>query len=941
MLVHFDKSASSKEIKESLETGSNEEKADAMKKVISLLMNGEHLPQIFITIVRYVLPSEDHLVQKLLLLYMEIIEKTDSEGKLLPEMILICQNLRNNLQHPNEFIRGSTLRFLCRLNDPELIEPLIPSIVQNLEHRHPYVRRNAVMAIHKIYTETPRGEIMIQDAPEIVEQLLNGGESDLSTRRNAFLMLYHSDQDRAVQYLMANLESVANWGDILQTVVLDLVRKVCRTDPSQKGKYIKIILMLLQTNNTSVIYECANTLVALSNAPTAIKAAANCYCQLIVSQGDNNVKLIVLDRLADLKKNHREVMQDMVMDILRAGGISVRGYSSKDVGYCFGFDQLEEHRGGGYRVEEGNYQIAKRYPGLGASEKNAEYRQMLVQSVHACAVKFPDVAGSVVHMLMDFLGDPNTASALDVIMFIREIAQTNSGMRASILQRLLDSFYSIRSSRVCATALWIIGEYSETREQVEEALATLKSSLGETPFFEPPSDERFVDDAEEEKEVYESGSKRPIVLADGTYATQTAVQTSGGGPSTPNLRALLLSGDFFLAAICGGTLTKLGLRYMKSNTFSEEEKNRTQAEVMLYIVAILRLGKSHVVAHEMDYDSTERLTQCFAAIESPESETTRVWLENCRESFSLMISEKLENDAKEREKKEEKPKSQADDLIDFYHLKSRKGLSQVELEDAVATDLRRATGFNDPDAASNARDSKLNRVLQLTGFSDPVYAESYVTVHQYDIVMDVTATNRTNEVLQNVCLELATMGDLKLVERPQNYTLAPGESKHIRANIKVSSTETGVIFGNIVYESRNEDRNVVVLNDIHIDIMDYISPASCADIAFRNMWAEFEWENKVAVNTKFTDVKEYLDHVVKSTNMRCLTPESALDGECGFLAANLYAKSVFGEDALVNVSVEKDKDGKLGGYIRIRSKTQGIALSLGDKITLKQRGPEK
>ena len=85
-------------------------------------------------------------------------------------------------------------------------------------------------------------------------------------------------------------------------------------------------------------------------------------------------------------------------------------------------------------------------------------------------------------------------------------------------------------------------------------------------------------------------------------------------------------------------------------------------------------------------------------------------------------------------------------------------------------------------------------------------------------------------------------------------------------------------------------------------------------------------------------VREFLDHVVKSTNMRCLTPPSALAGECGFLAANLYAKSVFGEDALVNVSVEKQpSDGKLGGYIRIRSKTQGIALSLGDKITLKQR----
>lgn len=64
--------------------------------------------------------------------------------------------------------------------------------------------------------------------------------------------------------------------------------------------------------------------------------------------------------------------------------------------------------------------------------------------------------------------------------------------------------------------------------------------------------------------------------------------------------------------------------------------------------------------------------------------------------------------------------------------------------------------------------------------------------------------------------------------------------------LQVSSTETGVIFGNIVYENASAlDRNVVVLNDIHIDIMDYISPSYCADVTFRNMWAEFEWENKV------------------------------------------------------------------------------------------------
>jgi hypothetical protein len=59
-----------------------------------------------------------------------------------------------------------------------------------------------------------------------------------------------------------------------------------------------------------------------------------------------------------------------------------------------------------------------------------------------------------------------------------------------------------------------------------------------------------------------------------------------------------------------------------------------------------------------------------------------------------------------------------------------------------------------------------------------------------------------------------------------------------------------------------------------------------------------------------------------------------------FFSASFVSRSVFGEDALVNVSVEKkdDNDGKLAGYIRIRSKTQGIALSLGDRITSVQRG---
>lgn len=71
LLIFSDKPGSASEIKEALEGSDTVAKHQAMKRAVTMLLNGEQLPpQIFITIVRYVLPSEDHTVQKLLLLYL-------------------------------------------------------------------------------------------------------------------------------------------------------------------------------------------------------------------------------------------------------------------------------------------------------------------------------------------------------------------------------------------------------------------------------------------------------------------------------------------------------------------------------------------------------------------------------------------------------------------------------------------------------------------------------------------------------------------------------------------------------------------------------------------------------------------------------------------------------------------------------------------------------
>jgi len=78
-------------------------------------------------------------------------------------------------------------------------------------------------------------------------------------------------------------------------------------------------------------------------------------------------------------------------------------------------------------------------------------------------------------------------------------------------------------------------------------------------------------------------------------------------------------------------------------------------------------------------------------------------------------------------------------------------------------------------------------------------------------------------------VDFATLGDLKIVERPTVYTVAPHGFQSIKATIKVSSTETGVIFGSILWEAPDLSEQAVILSDIHVDIMDYIKPAYCTE----------------------------------------------------------------------------------------------------------------
>ncbi|NWX76039.1 COPB protein, partial [Alca torda] len=924
-------------LKNDLEKGDVKLKTEALKKVIIMILNGEKLPGLLMTIIRFVLPLQDHTIKKLLLVFWEIVPKTTPDGRLLQEMILVCDAYRKDLQHPNEFIRGSTLRFLCKLKEAELLEPLMPAIRACLEHRHSYVRRNAVLAIYTIYRNF---EHLIPDAPELIHDFLVN-EKDASCKRNAFMMLIHADQDRALDYLSTCIDQVQTFGDILQLVIVELIYKVCHANPSERARFIRCIYNLLQSSSPAVKYEAAGTLVTLSSAPTAIKAAAQCYIDLIIKESDNNVKLIVLDRLIELKEHpsHERVLQDLVMDILRV--LSTPDLEVRKKTLQLALDLVSSRN-----VEELVIVLKKeviKTNNVTEHEDTDKNRQLLVRTLHSCSVRFPDMAANVIPVLMEFLSDNNEAAAADVLEFVREAIQRFDNLRPLIVEKMLEVFHAIKSVKIYRGALWILGEYCSTKEDIQSVMTEVRRSLGEIPIVESEI-KKETGELKPEEEV-SVGPAQKLVTEMGTYATQSALSSSRPAKKEedrPPLRGFLLDGDFFVAASLATTLTKIALRYV-SLVQEKKKQNSFIAEAMLLMATILHLGKSSLPKKPITDDDVDRISLCLKVLSECSPLMNDIFNKECRQSLSHMLSAKLEEEKLSQKKESEKRNVtvQPDDPISFMQLTAKNEMSSKE--DQFQLSLLAAMGNTQRKEATDPLASKLNKVTQLTGFSDPVYAEAYVHVNQYDIVLDVLVVNQTSDTLQNCTLELATLGDLKLVEKPSPLTLAPHDFANIKANVKVASTENGIIFGNIVYDVSGaaSDRNCVVLSDIHIDIMDYIQPASCTDAEFRQMWAEFEWENKVTVNTNIVDLNEYLQHILKSTNMKCLTPEKALSGYCGFMAANLYARSIFGEDALANVSIEKPihlgPEAPVTGHIRIRAKSQGMALSLGDKINLSQK----
>lgn len=123
-----------------------------------------------------------------------------------------------------------------------------------------------------------------------------------------------------------------------------------------------------------------------------------------------------------------------------------------------------------------------------------------------------------------------------------EVVEKFPHLRPTITEKLISTLPEIKSGKVYRGILWILGEYVENVADIERAMKEIRKVLGEIPIL--ASEQRLLDEAvgaeggDEEKEVKDKKvDSRPRVLADGTYATESAYTTSASAAKLEAVKA--------------------------------------------------------------------------------------------------------------------------------------------------------------------------------------------------------------------------------------------------------------------------------------------------------------------------------------------------------------------------------------------------------------------
>ena len=926
------------------------DKQEALQTVLGSMVNDDNYPEdLMINVIHHLTIVDDIKIKKMLFLFWEVIDKHKPDGTMKDEIILLCNGIRKDLDSPNEYIRGRTLRLLTKLPYKEILENVKAAVFDNIKHVHPYVRSNAIMCVLS-FIDNFGVDIVPDSLPDDLKEIILK-DTDTATRRNAYVLYSRISPMESLsltQEIMENNE-ISELGDLFALCIVENLRKLNKIFPQKSSNFIHLLLELSVHKSHSVLFEIGSLLLEISSNPNVVSSAVNILCSLLHEERDNNTLIIILKKLYNIKNRHGEILQEQILTFANLinlnYAVELRNLSFKLIDELITESTITQ-------VFDKFMNIFTQLNSVNESEFTIELKSSMLKCMLKNIIKFPKID----KMYILFVLEKNITFKKDKLFVYSQIStikqlftvynksedENSILILNEMLKKIIKLFEEIDQYEIMETCIWILANYSKDVPLLQQSFDLILKNLGDLN-FEFLEEELTLEKMDSDIINNDSAKRtvtKTVILPDGTYGTVTEildVKEIKKQKEFKYLRKFILETSFYFSANLVSALTNI---IFKMNKLKFDKFKIYYFNTLNIICAILKMNSKLIYK---DPDNTNHIKMCLKFLLSNNNTIYDEWnsyMQKYEKQLKLAQDQtKLEQELSNIKSKDFK-NNQPDDFISFRHCKIYDPDNPDLGEDESDMNLinKQNVEINDElfntNSSSRESDNKKRRFVEvLSGTEDPLFVEAEVNIYTYDLSIEFTIKNKSKNALQNVSLQLFVPKEFSIIEKPPIFTLEPNETVHVRSSVKFTKTINAYIFGQISFNNFKGENSFIHLSGLFIELLSTYKE-NISDLDFRKNWSDYTWEHNVMIVSRKKKFSECVNELIKGLNMTLVSPKTIemINDEFPFMVCNLYAKTKLGENALVNLSVERSKDDKIIGSCFIRSKTKDFMTGLGEKI---------
>ena len=951
-----------REVIKKISSKDNTEKESALKTILGSMVNDDNYPQdLMINVIHHLTIVDDINIKKLLFLFWEVIDKHKPDGSMKDEIILLCNGIRKDLDSPNEYIRGRTLRLLTKLPYKEILENVKAAVFENIKHNHAYVRSNAIMCILS-FIDNFGVDIVPDSLPDDLKDIILK-DNDTATRRNAYVLYSRISPMESLsltQEIMDNNE-ISELGDLFALCIVENLRKLNKIFPQKSSNFIHLLLELSVHKSHSVLFEIGSLLLEISSNPNVVSSEVNILCSLLHEERDNNTLIIILKKLYGIKNRHGEILQEQILTFANLINLNyaleLRNLSFELIDELITESTITQ-------VFDKFINIFTQLNSANESEFTIDLKNSMLKCMLKNIIKFPkiDKMYSLFVLEKNLTFKKDKLYVYNQIKSIRELFTVYSKQEdekcqniiKEMLNKIIKLFEEIDQYEIMETCIWILANYSKELSLLKETFDLIMKNLGDLDFenYENEYNLKDIDENTTKSDRSKRTITKTVVLPDGTYGTVTEVldvKEIKKQKEIKYLRKFILETSFYFSANLVSGITNI---IFKMKKLGFDKYNIYYFNAINIICSILKM-KSKLVYK--DPDNTNHIQMCFKFLLTNNDTIYDEWNQYMQKYENSL---KIEQDKSKKEEEElylQKNKdfknNQPDDYISFRHCKMydpdnfdvddddnnllNNKNSHLESDNDEDNIDDKNTLLNSLSFGTNRETSNKKRrfIEVLSGSEDPLFVESIINIYTFDLSLEFTIKNKSKNALQNVSLQLFVPKEFSIIEKPPIFNLDPNETVHVRSSVKFTKTINAYIFGQISFNNFKGENSFMHLSGLFIELLSTYKE-NISDLDFRKNWNDYTWEHNVMIVSRKKSFSECINELMKGLKMTLVFPKSIdlINDDYPFMVANLFAKTKLGENALVNISVEKSKDNKIIGTCIIRSKTKDFMTGLGEKI---------